>query len=160
METNKPPTLEDLIKLKKAEQPRDAFWDKFDKELQEKTLQTFILKEPWYENLTLWVTHHFLSASFVSAIVCFLGLSFYFNSDSDKMNELAETSSYAQKISVFEKMSDPIESVDYALVANDALEKDYSVEVIGIKDIPETYNFEEDAISIASSRRLIIQILL
>lgn len=37
-------TLEDLLKLKKAEKPDDIFWESFDKQLKEKTLQTLVCK--------------------------------------------------------------------------------------------------------------------
>ena len=63
MDINKHPKLEDLLKVKKAEQPNDAFWEKFDRELQEKTLQTFIQQEPLYHNWANWFIGHARSAS-------------------------------------------------------------------------------------------------
>ncbi len=69
MNINKHPNLEDLLKVKKAEQPDDVFWKKFDRDLQEKTLQTLSSKshgiEIWQISflnshfLPLWLVHSF-----------------------------------------------------------------------------------------------------
>lgn len=41
-------TIEELLKLKKHEQPDDAFWNRFEKDLQRKTLKTLI-KQPSFK---------------------------------------------------------------------------------------------------------------
>ena len=53
------------------------------------------------------------------------------------------------RVATFEEMAGSVEFVDYAVVANDTLEKDYAVEVIAINGASETYDFEADAISVA-----------
>jgi hypothetical protein len=69
MNINKHPNLEDLLKVKKAEQPDDVFWEKFDRDLQEKTLQTFIGQEPWYRNLANKFSQFALSTSMACALI-------------------------------------------------------------------------------------------
>lgn len=40
--------VEDLLRMKRAERPDPAFWERFDRELHERMLQTLVKKEPWY----------------------------------------------------------------------------------------------------------------
>ncbi len=41
-------TLEDLLKLKRAETPPAEFWSEFERELREKQLAAIIEKRPWW----------------------------------------------------------------------------------------------------------------
>ena len=149
MDINKHPKLEDLLKVKKAEQPNDAFWEKFDRELQEKTLQTFIQQEPWYHNWANWLIRHTRSASVAYGLICLIGIAIYLNIGFDGNNLVSVINSNGQSSATFEEMAGSVEFVDYAVVANDTLEKDYAVEVIAINGASETYDFEADAISVA-----------
>lgn len=45
MSSNQKPTLEDLLKLKRAERPSDAAWAEFDADLKRKLLCTIVEKE-------------------------------------------------------------------------------------------------------------------
>jgi hypothetical protein len=38
-------TLQDLLKVKKLEKPNDAFWEKFDEELAQRTLKSLVYKQ-------------------------------------------------------------------------------------------------------------------
>ncbi len=40
-------TVEQLLRLKRAEKPGPDFWEDFDRRLRERTLQTLAWKEPW-----------------------------------------------------------------------------------------------------------------
>jgi hypothetical protein len=40
--------VEDLLRLKRAERPSEAFWNTFDRELHQRMLQTLVKKDPWY----------------------------------------------------------------------------------------------------------------
>jgi hypothetical protein len=64
MNINKHPNLEDLLKVKKAEQPDDVFWEKFDRDLQEKTLQISVSKKVknFYKGDKKW---HYLGIVFI-----------------------------------------------------------------------------------------------
>jgi hypothetical protein len=43
--------VEDLLRMKRAERPDDAFWNSFDRELHQRMLQTLVKKDPWYSQL-------------------------------------------------------------------------------------------------------------
>lgn len=143
MNNKKQPSLEDLLKLKKAEQPDDLFWEKFDSKLQSRAFQTFIEQEPWYYNLANWVNKYALSASMACGLVFMLGMALYLNLGSERNAFLSELA--VQN----ETMVSTEELVDYSVVENNALEKDYAVEIISIKGESEAYDFEADAISVA-----------
>ena len=46
-ETNRV-TLENLLRLKRHERPLSEFWEDFDVELKERTLQSVVRKKPWF----------------------------------------------------------------------------------------------------------------
>lgn len=149
MDINKHPNLEDLLKVKKAEQPDDAFWEKFDSDLQERTLQTFIKQEPWYQNSLNWIIQHARSASMAYALVCLMGIALYLNIGMDRSILVSDLNSQDQSLLAVNEMLSSEELMDYAVVTNDILEKDYAVEVISIKGSSETFDFEADSISVA-----------
>src|SRR5258706_16459734 len=48
---NRPITIEDLIRLKRAERPPADFWTRFDRELRAKQLAALVSKRPWWQTL-------------------------------------------------------------------------------------------------------------
>jgi hypothetical protein len=46
-----PTTIEDLIRLKRAERPRAEFWAEFNQELRAKQLAALVQKHPWWQTL-------------------------------------------------------------------------------------------------------------
>lgn len=47
----KPVTLEDLLRLKRAERPAPEFWSQFERELRAKQLAALVVKRPWWRTL-------------------------------------------------------------------------------------------------------------
>jgi len=45
---NQKVSLEDLLRLKRAERPESAFWDRFEQELRTKQLAAIVEKRPWW----------------------------------------------------------------------------------------------------------------
>ena len=43
--------VEQLLKLKRLEKPDDTYWEKFQRELYDKTLQTLVIRKPWYRRV-------------------------------------------------------------------------------------------------------------
>ncbi len=41
------PSLEELLRFKRAEKPDQAFWGRFDNELHQRMMQTLVKKDPW-----------------------------------------------------------------------------------------------------------------
>lgn len=50
-ESKRPVTVEDLLRLKRAERPRAEFWTEFDRELRAKQLAALVEKRPWWRAL-------------------------------------------------------------------------------------------------------------
>lgn len=48
----KPVSLEDLLRLKRAERPAPEFWVQFERELRAKQLAALVAKRPWWQTLT------------------------------------------------------------------------------------------------------------
>lgn len=56
-DSNRPITLEDLLRLKRAERPPGEFWGEFDRKLREKQLAALVAKRPWWQRLPqVWPT--------------------------------------------------------------------------------------------------------
>ncbi len=66
--------VEDLLRLKRAERPDDAFWNTFDKELHQRMLQTLVKKDPWYVQLLRAVSGRIAQTTAVGAAAAFLAL--------------------------------------------------------------------------------------
>jgi len=52
-ENKRPVTLEDLLRIKRAERPSREFWTKFESELRAKQLAAIIGKRPWWQRLSV-----------------------------------------------------------------------------------------------------------
>jgi len=48
-----PLTLEDLLRLKRAERPTPEFWNRFESELRQKQLAALLERRPWWQSLPL-----------------------------------------------------------------------------------------------------------
>src|SRR5258708_6359668 len=44
-------TIEDLLRLKRAERPAAEFWTNFERELRQKQLTALLEKRPWWQEL-------------------------------------------------------------------------------------------------------------
>ena len=51
-ENKRPVTLEDLLRLKRAERPSAEFWNNFDRELRAKQLAAIVEKRPWWQTFS------------------------------------------------------------------------------------------------------------
>ena len=49
----RPVTLEDILRLKRAERPSAEFWSQFDRELRVKQLAALVEKRPWWRTISL-----------------------------------------------------------------------------------------------------------
>jgi len=50
--SQRPVTVEDLLRLKRAERPPEAFWADFDRGLREKQLAALLPRRPWWQRWT------------------------------------------------------------------------------------------------------------
>lgn len=51
-DSKRPVTLEDILRLKRAERPPAEFWTQFDKELRAKQLAALVEKRPWWKTVS------------------------------------------------------------------------------------------------------------
>lgn len=50
-ESPRPVSIEDLLRLKRAERPPAEFWGEFDRKLRDKQLAALVAKRPWWQRL-------------------------------------------------------------------------------------------------------------
>lgn len=50
-ESKRPITIEDLLRLKRAERPPADFWNQFDRQLRAKQLSALVVRRPWWQRL-------------------------------------------------------------------------------------------------------------
>lgn len=50
-DNKRPVSLEDLLRLKRAEQPEPAFWTEFDRQLRAKQLAALVERRPWWHSI-------------------------------------------------------------------------------------------------------------
>jgi len=72
-QSDQPPkvTLEDLLRLKRAERPSPDFWSKFERELREKQLTALVQKRRWWHELPVLLSRRVYLPAGAAAIVAF-----------------------------------------------------------------------------------------
>lgn len=60
-------TIEDLLRLKRAERPDPKFWDRFEQDLRAKQLAAIVERRPWWRSLRLPHLPRFVSKLYVPA---------------------------------------------------------------------------------------------
>ena len=66
--------VEDLLRLKRAERPSEAFWNTFDRELHQRMLQTLVKKDPWYVQVLRGIFGRVAQTAAVGAAAAFLAM--------------------------------------------------------------------------------------
>lgn len=51
-------TVEDLLRLKRAERPTPEFWAGFERELRQKQLAALVERRPWWQEVPRWAARH------------------------------------------------------------------------------------------------------
>lgn len=62
-------TIEDLLRLKRAERPSPEFWSKFEQELRQKQLTALVKKRRWWHEMSLLVKQRFYVPAGVTAVL-------------------------------------------------------------------------------------------
>jgi hypothetical protein len=79
-EKHRPVTLEDLLRLKRAERPAPEFWTRFDSELRAKQLAAIVDRRPWWKNFSvgtaLW-RHRLSLGAATLALLTFVSVQGY-----------------------------------------------------------------------------------
>lgn len=64
-------TLEDLLRLKRAERPTPEFWEGFEKELRQKQLTALVQKRRWWDDVPVWLGRRFYLPVGATAVIAF-----------------------------------------------------------------------------------------
>jgi hypothetical protein len=65
------PTLEELLRLKRAERPSPEFWNRFERELHQKQLAALVARRPWWQSLPAFLTRRAYLPIGATAILAF-----------------------------------------------------------------------------------------
>ena len=66
--------VEDLLRLKRAERPSEAFWNTFDRELHQRMLQSLVKKDPWYLQALRGISGRIVQTAAAGAAAAFLAI--------------------------------------------------------------------------------------
>ncbi len=77
-EQRPPVTLEDLLRLKRAERPSPEFWNRFERELHQKQLAALVKQQPWWQHLPRVFTRRAYVPLGAAAILAFTLVSVKF----------------------------------------------------------------------------------
>jgi hypothetical protein len=98
-ESKRPITIEDLLRLKRAERPPAEFWDEFDRSLRAKQLAALVEKRPWWQAmprvLAGFKLYHLPIAATAVAVVAFISLR-----DNSGVNASHKVAPAAQDVAV------------------------------------------------------------
>lgn len=68
------PSLEELLRFKKAEKPTEAFWGRFDDELHQRMMQTLVKKDHWMVQIMRGLTGRIAQTTAVMGAAAFIAL--------------------------------------------------------------------------------------
>lgn len=127
-------SLESLLLLKREEKPTKEFWDNFDRDLRQKTLQALVHQEPWYAFYWHFIKMNLYAVISLSTATIF-ALAFaihhygWFSFDDIKNASIAEV---AASPNILEVKPTPIDSTALALAKNDPGKQSHAFFVIDI----------------------------
>lgn len=134
---NQKVTIEDLLKLKRLEKPSDAFWNRFDRELQEKTWSALVAK------VSIWERFQHVGRKVLMpvAAACLFVLGFFFYEEiggSLSKQPAVEEGSIIIANSEIESLLEEQDSIKIGNVDRLLGAKNYVKEVLSIKEeVPE-----------------------
>ena len=147
--------VEDLLRLKRAERPDNAFWNTFDRELHQRMLQTLVKKDPWYVQLLRGVSGRIAQTTAVGAAAAFLAMMIV-------RPAFVETTQHSSGASFAKQEAESISSVpvevamseldNIATTATTAMAPDYQIEAISsnTSELGYTQEYALDTIEVAA----------
>ena len=140
--------VEDLLRLKRAERPSEAFWVTFDRELHQRMLQTLVKKDPWYVQALRGISGRIAQTAAVGAAAAFLAMMIVRPA---LVDTTAPTSNEAQFVQV--AVVNASQDVEVAISDLDpTLTPDYQIEAISgsITDSGYANEYAPDSFEVAS----------
>ncbi|MGB0408905.1 MAG: hypothetical protein ACPG3X_02320 [Opitutales bacterium] len=120
-------SLEELLRLKRAERPDEGFWNRFDGELHQRMMQALVKKDPWPVQLMRALSGKLAQTAAIGAVAAVLAIlvirpAFLATSGASPL-QLADAEAAPQAAA-----GRSISEIDPALLAELA-EADYAIEV-------------------------------
>ncbi|MBI3876903.1 MAG: hypothetical protein HY300_13285 [Verrucomicrobia bacterium] len=84
-------TVEQLLRLKRAERPTDEFWTRFDRELRQKQLAALVEKRPWWQQVPQFLVRRTYLPIGATAILAFtlVSVKYYAPTELARVDESA-----------------------------------------------------------------------
>ena len=146
--------VEDLLRLKRAERPSEAFWNTFDRELHQRMLQTLVKKDPWYVQALRGLSGRIAQTTAVGAAAAFLAMMVvrpvFVNTTAPSSNEAQFVQvAVVNALQVVEVAMSDLEDLDPTLAP------DYQIEAISglITDSGYANEYAPDSFEVASYDR-------
>jgi hypothetical protein len=140
--------VEDLLRLKRAERPSEAFWNTFDRELHQRMLQTLVQKDPWYVQALRGISGRIAQTAAVGAAAAFLAMMIVRPGLVDTTAPTNNEAQFAQVLVV-----NASQGVEVAISDLDpTLTPDYQIEAISgsISDSGYANEYAPDSFEVAS----------
>lgn len=141
------PSLEELLRFKKAEKPNEAFWERFDNELHHRMMQTLVKKDPWYVQVMRGLSGRIAQTTAVLGAACFLALMVVRPTVTSVEQFESQTLAKAEQI-----LSDASEAV--GLEKSQFAKADYQIDAVSKADLKSGVGVSEeyhmDSIQVAS----------
>ena len=143
--------VEDLLRLKRAERPNEAFWNTFDRELHQRMLQTLVKKDPWYVQALRGISGRVAQTAAVGVAAAFLAMMVvrpaFVNTTAPSSKGVQFTQeAVASTSQVVEVAMSDLEDLDLTLIP------DYQIEAISgsITDSGYANEYTPDSFEVAS----------
>jgi hypothetical protein len=140
--------VEDLLRLKRAERPSEAFWNTFDCELHQRMLQTLVKRDPWYMQVLRGISGRIAQTAAVGAAAAFLAMMIVRPALVDKVVYSSNDAQLAQvaAVNASQVVEMAISDLDSALIP------DYQIEAISgsITDSGYANEYAPDSFEVAS----------
>ncbi|MBI2514083.1 MAG: hypothetical protein HYV96_19090 [Opitutae bacterium] len=105
-------TVEDLLRLKRAERPDAEFWSKFEVELRQKQLAALVERRPWWQSLPILLSRRVYLPVGATAVLAFTVVSLRYASTPVANIAPAQQASEAVASPVSEPSRDIVASVE------------------------------------------------
>jgi hypothetical protein len=105
-------TVEDLLRLKRAERPDAEFWSKFEVELRQKQLAALVERRPWWQSIPLLLNRRVYLPVGATAVLAFTVVSLRYASAPVANIAPAEPTREAVASQVIEPRHDVVASVE------------------------------------------------
>ncbi|MFP4156386.1 MAG: hypothetical protein ACLFU4_02105 [Opitutales bacterium] len=144
--SSRQPSLEELLRFKKAEKPTEAFWGRFDDELHQRMMQTLVKKDHWLVQIARGLTGRIAQTTALAGAVALIALM---------VIRPAVTDSGHASESAVAQVEAPADQADAQTeVAEPRFSNaDYGIDVVSVSDLKSragvSHEFEMDRIQVA-----------